>query len=442
MRSLIVLLVAALLAPLPAAAESIARVGIDEVEAQDGLAAWLVAEPSVPIVVVEAAFPRGSARDPQGKEGLALMTAALLDEGAGPYDSEAFRTLLEDNSIELSFSADRDALYVSLTTLAPNLDLAVELLTLALTDPRFDKEPVERIRNQLLVRLARAEEDPRQVASRTFYATIFEGHPYARPSDGTPDSIKAIKRADIDAFRKEALTRAGLKIAIVGDIDAARAAALLEASFGKLPEGTRPPALPEAALQNLGEVKVVTRDNPQTVLLLGAPGLERRDPDFVPAYVMNYVLGGGGFASRLMEEVREKRGLAYSVSSGLLALKAAGLLQAGAGTENASAARSLDLIRAELSRMGQAGVSADELKAAKLYLTGSFPLRFDSNAKIARELLDIQLDELGIDYINERNGLIEAVTTDDIARVAKRLLGEGSYLVVAVGAPEGLAPSP
>ncbi|NWG47317.1 MAG: insulinase family protein [Alphaproteobacteria bacterium] len=436
-------LAAALIAPLAGAPARAAEttVPVEAITTPMGLEAWMVREESVPVIVVEAAFPHGSARDPAGREGLAVFTAALLDEGAGPHDSLAFRTLLEDNSIGLSFSADRDATYVTLTTLPTNVDLATELLALALTKARFDAEPISRIRSQLLVQIARAEEDPAQRASLLFFKSLFGDHPYGRPTIGTAQSIAAITPADLKAFAADMLTREGLKISVVGNLEAEAVAALIDATFGQLPAGAPRPSIPEAELRNLGEVVVDLADNPQTVAYVGTRGIKRDDPDFVPAFVMNYMLGGGGFASRLMEEVREKRGLAYSVSSGLVALKHAGVLIARVGTENASAAESLRLIAAEFARMGEAGVGEEELEGAKLYLTGSYPLRFDSNAKIARELLDIQIDDLGIGYINVRNELIEAVTQEDIARVARRLLADPALLVVAVGRPEGLSPT-
>jgi zinc protease len=422
-----------LFAALPARALDIKRV-----VSAGGIEAWLVEEHAVPVIAVEVGFKAGAASDPAGKEGLAMMLAGLLDEGAGKLDSLAFRKQLDDRAIQLAFSSGRDNFSASLSTLSKNRDEAFRLLHLALTEPRFDDEPLTRTRSQLVARLARQEEDPEDVADKAWFAAAFKGHPYGRPLDGTPESLAAISREDLQEFLAKSLTRDRMKIAVVGDITAVALSPLLDRTFAALPETGEASDIPETEIQGDGKLALIRRDIPQTVVVFGGPGLKRHDPDFYAAYVLNYIVGGGGFSSRLTEEVREKRGLAYSVDSYLMPLDHAGALVGGLATENKSVKDSIALVKAELRRVLQQGVTEKELENAKTYLTGSYPLRFDSNAKIADELVGIELLNLGIDYVEKRNGLIKAVTLADMARVARRFLDPDRLVITVVGDPKGL----
>lgn len=415
-------------------------VDIQRVISPGGIEAWLVEQHTIPLIAMNFAFRGGTRLDPKGKEGLGNLMSGLLDEGAGALDAAAFQERLEAHAIRLGFSINRDSFRGSLETLSEHRVEAFALLRLALTEPRFDPEPVERIRAQILAGLALEAEDPNQIASKAFFATAFPDHPYGRPLHGQPDTVAKLTVADLRAFQAAQLTTDRLFIGVVGDITAAELATQLDAIFGSLPAhadtGSATAADPGFTT---GQTALIARDIPQTVMMFGLPGLLRKDPDFIPAYVMNYILGGGGFNSRLTEEIRAKRGLAYSVYSYLVPLDEAGLYLGGVATQNARAGETLDLIRAELGRMRNEGVSAEELNNAKTYLIGSYPLRFDSNAKIAAQLLGIQLQELGIDYFDKRNDLIAAVTSADIRRVAERLLDPASLSLVAVGEPDGIA---
>jgi zinc protease len=421
---------------LPARAVEVARV-----VSPGGIEAWLVEDHSNPIIALELAFRGGGALDPDGKEGLANLLAGTLDEGAGELDSQAFQARLQDLAIRLSFDSGVDSFQGSLQTLTENRDSAFELLRLALTAPRFDAEPLERIRSQILAGLRQRSEDPDYIAGRTLRQMLFPGHPYSRPSDGTPESLAGITADDLRRFVAERLARDNLKIAVVGDISAAELAALLDATFGSLPARAAPISVPEVTAAAEGGVVVIDKAVPQSVVALGQPGIKRHDPDFYAAYVVNYILGGGGFASRLYEEVREKRGLAYSVYAYLSPLDHSSLVAGGVATANARVAESLALIRQEWARMAEEGPSAEELEDAKTYLTGSYPLRLSSSGRVAGMLVGIQLDELGIDYINRRNDFIEAVTLEDARRVAARLYDADALSVVVVGQPEGIKPT-
>ncbi|MBY0361910.1 MAG: insulinase family protein [Phreatobacter sp.] len=411
---------------------------IERVVSPGGIEAWLVRQTHLPVLAVSFAFRGGSAQDLPGREGTANLMAALLDEGAGDLDSEAFNGRLQDRAIEVSFSASRDLFSGSLRTLTEHRAEALDLLRLALTRPRFDTAPLERMRQSVLASVRRASTNAGSIASDNFWATAFPGHPYGRRGAGTLDSVTAITAADLSALHRRLLARDHLKVAVVGDITAGELAPLLDMVFGSLPAKSELTPVPEAVIAGTGERRVIPLDVPQATISFGLPGLKRDDPDFIPAFVLNHILGGGGFSSRLYQEVREKRGLAYSVSSGLAAFDAAGLVTGGTSTRNDRAAESLAVITAELKRLGAEGPTELELEQAKRYLIGSWALRFETSTQIASNLIRLQLDDLQPDYLDRRNGLIEAVSLDDVRRVARRLFGDPKMLVVVVGKPEGM----
>lgn len=415
-------------------------VDIQRVVSPGGIEAWLVSEPAVPLVSIQFAFDGGAAQDPADKPGLANLLSSLLDEGAGEIRAAEFQERLETLAIEMSFDASRDAFYGELRTLTENLDEAADLLRLAINEPRFDEDAVTRMRAQVLASLRRELQDPDAVAGRQWSRLVFgEDHPYGRPVNGTLDSVARITADDLRAYRERVFARDTLKIAVVGDIGAERLAPLLDEMFGPLAAEARLDPVPEAALPGGDLTEIVEMEIPQTVIRFGGPGLKRDDADFMPAFVVNHILGGGAFSSRLYQEVREKRGLSYSVYSYLYPLEYSALFLGGAATRNDRAAESLDIIRAELARMAAEGPSEEELDKAKRYLKGSYPLRFDTSSKISRQLVEIQRDGLGIDYINIRNDLIDAVGIEDARRAARRLLDEGGLYVTLVGRPDGLA---
>ena len=412
---------------------------ITEVVSPGGIKAWLVHDTTLPLIAMEVAFLGGAAQDPADKAGLASLTSSLLDEGAGDLDAVAFQSAIADHAIELRFDAGRDDLRGSLRTLSENRDKAFELLRLAVTQPRFDDEAVERIRAAQMAGLRRRSTEPNSIASERWFALAFPDHPYGRPVDGTLESVPRITRADIAGFAKRMLARSNLRVAVVGDISAEELGLRLDAAFGALPADPELKPVAEVAPAGIGSVHVVELNVPQSVVTMGTVGLKRNDPDFIPSFVLNHILGGSAFSSRLFKEVREARGLAYSVYSYQVALDHVGLWFAGTATKNERAAESIALITDEFKRILDAGPSAEELKEAKSYLMGSYALRFDTSSKVAGQLLQIQLDQLGIDYVDRRNSLIEAVSLDDLKRVAKRLSDARNALVVVVGRPAGLS---
>ena len=411
---------------------------IQVVRSPGGIEAWLVEDHSIPIISVRMAFAGGAAQDPDDKLGLVNMLSALLDEGAGDLDSQAYQRRMQDLNMRMSFNAGRDNFTGQFQTLTENRDASFDMLRMAINTPRFDQVPVDRIRGQLLVGITRKTQDPNSVAGRTWMKLAFGDHPYSRPSDGTVESVKAITPDDLRAMSGKLFTKGGMKIAVVGDIDAATLAKLLDSTFGALPDALKVEIVADAKITDGPIQKVVEMNIPQSVIQFGHAGFKRKDDDFVPAYVLNYILGGGGFTSRLTTEVREKRGLSYSVYSYLSPLDGAGIFLGGAATRNDRAGESLKVIRAELERMAKSGPTEEELRNAKTYLTGSYALRFDSGSKIANQLIGIQLQDLGKDYPVKRNGLIEAVTIEDIKRVAERLLKPDNLIVTIVGKPDGV----
>ena len=427
------LLFAALMLPVTAHAE----VEIEEHVSPGGQTFWLVQEHSIPIVAVEIGFANGAWSDPEDKQGLTRFAFGLLDEGAGDLDAIAYERRSDDISARIGVGSGRDGAWASARFLVETLDEGIDLFALTMSSPRFDPEPVERVRRQIFSGLEQAKTRPGSLASKAWFERAYPGHPYGRPTSGTEETIAGITVDDLRAAHKRVMVKAGTIVSVVGAIDPARAGQMVDKLLAGLPEGTAPD-IPQAVSSPPAGVHVIAQDVPQSVALFGHAGIARTDPDWVPAVVMNYILGGGGFTSRLTVEVRERRGLAYSVSSSFRDMEGAGLVIGSVQTENARIAESLDVIRGEWQRMATEGVTPQELDAAKTYMTGSFPLSFDSNGKIANYLGFVQREGLGIDYINRRNGLIEAVTLEDIKRVAARTLRPEDLSIVVVGQPEGL----
>ncbi len=416
-------------------------VTVERVVSPGGIEAWFVKDNTVPLLAIEFSFRGGAVHDPKGKAGLANLTAALLDEGAGEMDSQTFQGVLQNLSIRLGFSASKDSFNGTLKTLNRNRAEAVRLLRLALTKPRFDADSVERIRTQIHSDIKRRSSRPGNIAQRTWRRAAFRDHPYGAPLSGTETSIQAITVPEMRAFAKQQMTKDKLVVGVSGDISKADLAALLDEAFSGLPAKGDQAPVAAASAASLGETFVVRRPVPQSTAVFGLPGLTRDDRDYYAAYVMNHILGGGSFSSWLYNEVREKRGLAYSVYSYLNPRKGAPLWMGSVATANARMGQSVDLIKAQILRMRDQGVSKDELENAKLFINGSFPLRFTSTDRIASILAALQFHNLGIDYLDRRAALINAVTRKDIARVSKRLLDPDKLIVTVVGDPEGIKPT-
>jgi len=408
-----------------------AAMNIQEVTSPKGITAWLVEDYSVPIIAIRFVFDGGSTQDPPGKEGLANLMTGLFDEGAGDLDSEAFQAKLDDSGAEMSFDASRDGTYGAMRMLAERKDAGFDLLRLAVNQPRFDQAPIDRIRAQVLSGIIASQRDPDTVAQAKWREALYPGHPYARPDDGTAQSIATITPDDLRAFHKANFARNGLHVAVVGAIDAQTLKGKLDMLFGDLPEKQVLRPVADVDLK-LGDHLEVNYDQPQTSLQLAYPGVKRSDPDFFAAVLMNEILGGSAFTSRLFEEVREKRGLAYSVSSDLMDQKYASALVVTTATRSDRAPRTLAVVSDVIKRMATEGPTEAELAATKKYLIGAYAVNnLDSSDSIASTLVGLQVDKLGIDYMQKRAALIDGVTLDQVKAAAKKLLSvEPSVMVV------------
>lgn len=417
--------------PGPAYADRVQRL-----RSPGGIEAWLIEDRALPILSAQFGFRGGAALDPEGRAGTARMLADLLAEGAGPLEGGAFRRALGDEAIQLSFAIGWDSLTGSLKTLSRNAGRAFDLLGLALREAHLAPPDVARIRAALASELRASLGRPDAVAGRAFNARGFGDHPYGRPVMGDLDTLERIERDDLAALRARLLTRGNLRIGVVGAIGAQELCDALDGAFSDLPDAEAE-ATPGTVLGGLGARVVARLDMPQSAIRFGRPGIPRHDPDFVAAQVVTHCLGGGNLFSRLFREVREKRGLCYSVWTALQAWDGACALVGATATRNDRAGETLAVIREEFLRLARDGLGADELERARGYLIGSHGLRFDTSAAIASLLLGLQLEGREPGWLDERNRRIAAVTEADAARAVGRLVGDGELLVAVAGDPVG-----
>ena len=423
----------AVLAALPAQA----AVEIQEVTSPGGIEAWLVEERSIPFAALEIRFRGGTSLDAPGKEGATNLMMALLEEGAGDLDAQGFAAARESLAASFRFEAHGDAVSVSARFLTENRAEAVALLRTALMEPLFEDAAVERVRAQVLSGIRSDATDPNRIASRTFDTLAYGDHPYARPSDGTLASVTALTRDDLVAAHQGAMARDRIYVGAVGDIGPEELGAILDELLGDLPE-TGAPIPGEAEFLLPGGVSVVPFDTPQSVALFGHSGIARDDPDFFAAFVANEIFGGSGFQSRLMQEVRVDRGLTYGIGTWLVNMDLSELVMGQVASANDRMAETIEVVKSEWARIAEEGVTEAELDAAKTYLTGAYPLRFDGNGPIARILVGMQMDGLTPDYIETRNDKVNAVTLADVERVVKRIYRPEDLHFVVVGQPAGV----
>lgn len=416
---------------IPGAANAIT---VRSVQGPTGVETWLSEEHALPMIAVNISLPAGSAYDPPDKPGLADMMASLLDEGAGDLTSDAFKQALESRAIRLTASAERDYVVVTLTTLKENTDEAFRLAALALGHPRFDAEAVERIRVALQASLKQEDEDPARVAVKAWYAAYFGAHPYAHPTAGSPAGIAAIKSDDIKNFAADHLVRGGIKVAVSGDITEVQLKKYLQQLFLPLPAKSVPVvAKPTDAGKPASHT--IVRNEAAPVAVFGSPGPMRADPDYIPAFVANYILGGGSFSARLMDQVRDKRGLTYGIYTQINDFRGASVIVGQVQSDKGKILTAIDVTKSEMERFAKDGATMKELADAKTFLTGSFPLTLDSNAKIARTLSAYQRSGLSADYVEKRNGMIQAVTLAKVNEMAKKYFDPARLVIVIAGTP-------
>lgn len=414
-----------------------AEIDILEVQSPGGINAWLVEEQSIPFVALELRFKGGASLDLPGKRGATYLMTALLEEGAADLDARAYAEEVESLAASFEFDVSDDAVSISARFLTENQDAALALLRDALTRPRFDQDAIDRVRAQIVSGIRSDLQDPDTIVGREFDRMVFGDHPYGSAIEGTEDSVAALVQDDLIAAHKGALARDRVYVSAAGDISAEELAALLDKLLADLPE-TGVSQAPDVAVVTDAGVTVVPFDVPQSVAIFGHEGIARDDPDFFTAYVLNEILGGGGFEARLMQEVREKRGLTYGIYSYLVPKDHAALYLGRVSSANDRIAEAIEVIRDEWVKMAEVGVTEEELASAKTYLTGAYPLRFDGNGRIANILVGMQMDDLTPDYVTTRNAKVEAITLDDVKRVAARILKPEALRFVVVGQPEGL----
>jgi zinc protease len=430
---LIYALILTLVASMPARAD----VDIQSVTSTGGLTAWLVEEHSIPFVALEIRFRGGASLDDPAKRGAINLMTGLLEEGAANMDARDFSKAADSLATTFGFDASRDSVSISTRFLTENRDASIELLRAALLEPRFDTAAVERVRGQVLSIIQSDAKDPSDIAGETFNRAAFGDHPYAHSINGTLESVAALTREDLIAAHRAVLARDRIYIGAVGDITPEELGVLIDDLLGELPATGAP--MPVRADVNIpAGVTVVDFATPQSVALFGQKGISQSDPDFFAANILNHVLGGGSFESRLMNEVREKRGLTYGVYSYLASRDLADVYMGSVSSANDRIAEAIEVIRDEWSKVATQSITEAEMQAAKTYITGSYPLRFDGNGPIASILVGMQALGLPIDYIATRNDKVDAVTMADVRRVAADLLDPEALHFVVVGQPEGL----
>ena len=423
-----------MMALAPTASHAAAK--IQHLISPGGIEAWFVQDATVPLIAMEYAFVGGATQDPPDKPGVGNMVASLIDEGSDDLDSKTFHERLDRRAIELSFTANRDYFRGSLRMLKDNRDEAFDLLRKALTSPRFESADVERIRSQIMSGLRRNTSNPSALAARKFLEVAFGDHPYGRQANGTLESVPRIDNADMKDYVRRVLAKDTLRISVVGDVDPATLGKLLDQTFGGLPAKASLTPVADIEAAKPPQRAFIPLDVPQTVVTFGGPGIKRHDPNFMAGYVVNHILGGGGLSSRLYKEVREKRGLAYSVYESLLWMEHSAIFIGNTGTRADRAGETVDAVEKEIRRMAEDGPTQQELDEAKSYLKGSQMLALDTSSKLASALLQYQLDELPIDYIEKRNAIVDAVTLEDAKKAARRLWGQGLLTVIVGRAPQ------
>jgi len=412
---------------------------IQEVKTHYGTNAWLVENSTVPIIAVEIAFRGGAKLDPPLLDGVANMVSEMLDEGAGHLNAEQFQAQLANLAIKFSSHVQRESFRINFKTLKENREEAFKLVGLALTQPNFSSESIEQIRMQLLSERERASSDLNWIVNDLWLQTAFPSQTYSRSILGTAASINSITAAHLGDFATTQFTLENVVVSVAGDITALELKRLLDIALSglALTSSSAPAPAPDNRTLSIstGTTVVSLQETPQSIIRFGLSALKRSDPDFFAAYVMNIILGGNSLTSRLHNEIREKRGIAYSVHTYLQTFEQGGLLIGHVACANGKVSKAIELINGQLDRLTLEQVPQDELNAAKAYVIGSYPLTLSSNARITRALTRIQLDNLGVRYLEHRSQQIEAVSVADVQRVARRLIDTQGLIIAIAGNP-------
>ncbi|WP_455217703.1 M16 family metallopeptidase [Kaarinaea lacus] len=403
-------------------------------QTSNGAKVMYVHAPQLPMVDVRVVFNAGSARD-GGKYGLARLTNAMLSQGAGEWNTDQLAERFDDIGAIYSNATDEDMAVVQIRTLSEKtlLDQAVRNLVAVINQPRFEPGELERLRKQVLISLKNRMQSPGAIINDAFMEAMYGEHPYARPTVGLESSVRAINVDDVKDFYQRYYVASNAVVAIVGDIDRHAADKLAEKLVGKLPEGEAAKKLPQPQALTTAKTEHITHPSTQTHILVGQPGMRRGDEDYFTLYVGNHILGGSGFGSRVMKEIREKRGLAYSAYSYFSPMQVDGPFTMGLQTQNGKRDEALTILNQVLREFIEKGPSADELDHAKKNITGGFALRIDSNKDIVNYIAMIGFYDLPLDYLNTFNQKVEAVTVEGIRDTFARRIDPDKLLTVTVG---------
>jgi zinc protease len=399
----------------------------------NGLTVLVLDQPFLPLVTVNALVKAGAVNDPDALAGLSSMVAQMLDEGTKTRSATQIAQQIEFIGGEMAFSGAEDFTTGTLRVLQKNVDLGFTLLADVLMNPAFPEKQVERVRSQVLGELQGEKEQPGILADKAFEAMVFEGHPYRRPANGTEKTVSRITRKDLMEFHRVYYRPNNSIIAVVGDIRETEALALIKKHLGMWSRKNPPPNTFSAPVPlTQPKVKLIDKELTQANVILGHVGIERSNPDFYAVSVMNYILGGGGFSSRLVNRIRDELGLAYDVDSGFQAHVMPGPFAVRLQTRNVAATQAIASVLQEIKRIRTEPVGVQELADAKAYLVGSFPLRLDTTVKLAALLTQIELHGLGLTYFEDYPKAIMAVTKEDVLRVAQKYLHPEAYALVVV----------
>ncbi len=407
-------------------------------QTKSGATVLFVEASDLPMVDLRVVFDAGSARDGD-KPGLSLLTNAVLTDGAGQWNADQIALRMDSVGANLGSGSLRDMAWVSLRTLTEKnaFETSVSTLTEILKAPTFPQDALERNRKMMLASLQQEQQSPGAIAKKQFMQLLFGSHPYAIHSGGTEESLKAITRDDLISYQQRYYVAKNATISIVGDLDRKQAESLAERISSGMQAGEEAPALPQVAALKQASDKSVQFPSSQSHILLGQPGMHRGDPDYFALYVGNHILGGSGLVSLLSDEVREKRGLSYSVYSYFSPMRADGPFVMGAQTKNDQAKLALDVIRKTLNDYIQRGPTDAELKAAKQNITGGFPLNISSNGKIVEYISMIGFYKLPLDHLDTFVSKVNAVTKEQIKDAFKRRLHPDKFVTVVVGNSKG-----
>lgn len=402
-----------------------------------GISVWLVEEPSIPILSLRMAWQVGTTSDPDDQIGLTNAMVYQMNEGAGDLDSQAFFKRMEELNMSFGCSAGREATFCNASMLTENADEAFELITLAYAEPRFDEGPWERFVREQEVSLKTRETNPRYLAGEALEEVLWPDHPFAR--DFTAESLEALSAEAAKAHKDKIMSRSGMLVTAVGAISPQDLAPLIDAAAAGLPETGVEVEIPQVTLaEPVSDPITVSLEQPQSLVTFTGPAMRQDDQDFYTAVVLNYTFGGGGFESRLMEDLRVARGLTYGIYSRVSSGEYAQTWGGSGSTNNDSVVEFIEGIKENMTLMVAEGMTEKELADAKSYLIGSYPLGFDSNAKIAGNMMGLRLDDLPVDFWDKRNAMVEAVTLEDVNRVAREYLKPENFTFIAVGQPQGL----